>query len=147
MQMIIDLPRPSLLTEQAVSLIEEEYSAFHMGYWEIPGMEQPTDIFYVQNPDESKGHTHYFGMFFRNGSWFICKGDSFCPESGIACAFDKSGKPLVSRYRHDYVESEDGTMIDGGRAYTRTNTRNLVRLHVEGKDFVIKDVDSEESSG
>lgn len=36
---------------------------------------------------------------------------------------DSKGKKLFSFFRHDYKESEDGTFIDGGFDYTRTNSQ------------------------
>jgi hypothetical protein len=50
-----------------IAIIAKQYGAQYMGYWTIKrGLnwsDQPADVFYQPNPDVSKGHSHYFGMF------------------------------------------------------------------------------------
>lgn len=128
--------------------IEEKYDAKYMGYWctQRPGggwNESPVDVFYVENPDTSKGHTNYFGMFVKTdpysgestGSVYITEASTAFkdPISGIVT---DDGEVIVSRYRHDYVE-KNGYMIDGGRDYTRSSMHPTVMVTVNADQFVI----------
>ncbi|NBX51922.1 hypothetical protein EBT25_18785, partial [bacterium] len=86
------------------------------GYWH----ESPVDVFYVANPDRSKGHSNYFGMFVNErGNVMICNAESAFSEpiTGVLC---DDGEVLVSRYRHDFVTKGE-ISVDGGRDYTKTS--------------------------
>src|SRR5690606_37070567 len=99
--------------------------------------EQPAAIFYQENPDVSLGHTHYFGLLIRDGCIFITKGDSAF-EQGLT-GIQHGDEIIVSCFRHDYVKSHDGEVfVDGGRDYLRTNSSNIVKLHIE-KDKLVLD--------
>lgn len=52
---------------------------------------------------------------------------------------DSKGKKLFSFFRHDYKESEDGTFIDGGFEYTRTNSQ----IFEDTIENLIKDIREE----
>ena len=102
--------------------MEEYYKSKYMGYWTIKGKdgewtEEPVDVFYNPNPDVSKGHSHYFGLFLKNNSLMITNAESAFsgPIVGVEC---EDGEVLVSRFRHDYV-MKGNKFIDGGRDYTR----------------------------
>ncbi len=127
MHMFVKIPEDGdWFKKDGIRKIEEKYGAKYMGYWATKNSrghwnESPVDVFYQPNPDTSKGHTHYFGMFIKNdpftgegtGSVYITEASSAFsdPISGIAT---DDGEVIVSRYRHDYV-TKDGRMIDGGR--------------------------------
>ncbi len=126
--------------KDGIRKIEEKYGAKYMGFWATKNSrgywnESPVDVFYQPNPDTSKGHTHYFGMFVRDDSVYITEaGTAFSdPISGIPT---DDGEVIVSRYRHDYV-TKDGRMIDGGRDYVRASMHPTVMVTVDGDRFVI----------
>lgn len=146
--MFVKIPEDGYWFKKAgIQTIEEKYGAKYMGYWctQRPSggwNESPVDVFYQPNPDTSKGHTHYFGMFLRNESVYITEASSAFkdPISGIVT---DDGEVIVSRYRHDYVE-KDGRMIDGGRDYTRCSMHPTVMITVDGDQFVITERESVE---
>jgi hypothetical protein len=125
-----------------IKIIEEKYNAKYMGYWctkRLDGKswnERPVDVFYVENPDRSKGHTKYFGMFVQEGSVYITNAESAFtePMTGAIC---EDGEVIVSRYRHDYIK-KGGAMIDGGRNYTRSNMCPLAKVTVKDGEFIIE---------
>ena len=126
--------------KNGIRTIEERYGAKYMGYWCTKNTrgqwnESPVDVFYQPNPDISKGHTNYFGMFVRDASVYITEASTAFsdPISGIPT---DDGEVIVSRYRHDYV-TKDGRMIDGGRDYVRTSLHPTVMVTVDGDRFVI----------
>ena len=135
------------LDEEHIRVVESRYSASYVGYWTIRNKkgewtEEPVDCFYCANPDISKGHSNYFGMFTMGGETFIVNAESAfdSPIYGIQL---KSGECLVSRYRHDYVE-KGGCFIDGGRDYCRVGgTEKLVKIWCRNGRFDIEeDVES-----
>lgn len=144
--MFVKIPEDGYWFKQAgIQTIEEKYGAKYMGYWctQRPSggwNESPVDVFYQPNPDTSKGHTHYFGMFVRDESVYITEASTAFkdPISGIVT---DDGEVIVSRYRHDYVE-KDGRMIDGGRDYTRASMHPTVMVTVNGDQFVITEKES-----
>lgn len=139
--MFVKIPEDGYWFKKAgIQKIEEKYGAKYMGYWctQRPSggwNESPVDVFYQPNPDTSKGHTNYFGMFVRDESVYITEASTAFkdPISGIVT---DDGEVIVSRYRHDYVE-KDGRMIDGGRDYTRASMHPTVMVTVNGDQFVI----------
>lgn len=148
--MFVKIPEDGYWFKQAgIQKIEEKYSAKYMGYWATKNSrggwnDSPVDVFFQPNPDISKGHTNYFGMFVRDGSVYITEASSAFadPISGIVT---DDGEVIVSRYRHDYVE-KDGRMIDGGRDYTRCSMHPTVMVTVSGNQFVITERESVEES-
>lgn len=135
--------------EAGIRKIEEKYDAQYMGYWCTKSSsgnwnESPVDVFYVENPDTSKGHTNYFGMFVRDGSVYITEASTAFadPISGIVT---DDGEVIVSRYRHDYV-TKGNYMIDGGRDYTRCSMHPTVMVAVNGGQFVITERENVEES-
>jgi hypothetical protein len=113
---------------------EEMYDAKHMGFWckkTTAGWwtDYPVDVFYQKNPDTSKGHTHYLGLFLDQGQLFVTKADSAfdVPITGLMLP---SGEVIVSRHRHHCITTEAGYMIDGGRDYIRYSTPRGVTAHL-----------------
>lgn len=89
----------------------------------------PVDVFYNPNPNKELGHSHYFGMFrTMDGQVMITNAES-CFSEPLTGAVCDDGEVIISRYRHDFV-ARKGAMIDGGRAYTRTNGCRLVHVTV-----------------
>ena len=146
MDMWID-KSPYWFKADGIKKIEELKSAVHMGHWctRAPDgnwNEQPVDLFYVANPDISKGHSHYFGMFYRNHTLYITNGESAFPtDNNIIGVLADDGEVLVSRFRHDYQERK-GAMIDGGRDYTRASSpARYVKVDVDGSEFKFTQLD------
>lgn len=115
---------PYWVSEAGISKIEEMYKATYMGPWCIRDTKGnwsdiPVEVFYQPNPDRSKGHVNYFGIYESPNGWCICNAESAFSNKmmGVVCP---DGEVLVSRYRHNCVE-KDSIMIDGGRDYIRTN--------------------------
>ncbi len=147
--MFVKIPEDGYWFKSAgIRKIEENYGAKYMGYWctKRPNggwNDSPVDVFYQPNPDTTKGHTHYFGMFIKRdpysgegtGSVYITEASTAFSEP-IAGIPTNDGEVIVSRYRHDYVE-KDGRMIDGGRDYTRSSMHPTVTVTVDGDKFVI----------
>ena len=129
-------------TDDAIADIAKHYGAKYMGPWSILQKSgwtiDPVDVFYQPNPDVSKGHSHYFGMFRTfEGQVMITKAESAFSEP-ITGLLTDDGEVIVSRYRHDYV-TKGPYMIDGGRDYLRTsgNTADgkLVKVTVVDGEF------------
>ena len=121
--------------------IEDFYGAMYMGYWTIKEANgnwsnSPVDVFYQPNPDVSKGHSHYFGMYRDGLKAMICNAESAFSEP-ITGILTEDGEVIVSRYRHDCVFKE-GYMIDGGRDYTRSSGGKFVNVTVKDGEFVLK---------
>lgn len=129
------------LNNENIKKIENLKNATYMGYWTTkrPSGEWndlPVDIFYVDNPDTSLGHSNYFGIFYRNDVLYINNGITAFDDviNAIECS---DGKIIVSRYRHDYVTHND-SMIDGGRNYTRYSlglNDKLIDITIDGSEF------------
>ena len=128
--------------------IEERYKAKYIGYWAIKDSkdnwtEEPVDVFYVANPDKSKGHSHYFGLFQKEDlSVMICKADSAFSEPIAGILLD-DGEVMVSRYRHDCAAKGEGAnevFIDGGRDYIRVGGNNLelVEVLIDQGNFIFR---------
>lgn len=100
--------------------------------------EVPVAVFYQPNPDVSKGHTHYFGIFVQHNSLYITDASSVVKEPFTGIVAD-NGEVIFSRYRHDYRTSSDGSVfIDGGRDYVRCNKpERLVQLQIINDEIVI----------
>jgi hypothetical protein len=131
--------------EDAIAKIEEWYGAKYMGYWAIHGTadyswsDSPVDVFYQPNPDVSKGHSHYFGMFRNeNSQVMICNAESAFsdPITGI---LTEDGEVIVSRYRRDFV-LKGNYFVDGGRDYTRSSGGKFVDVTVKNGEFVLDEV-------
>lgn len=156
--MFVKIPEDGYWFKQAgIQKIEQKYGAKYMGYWTIKNSygnwnDSPVDVFYQPNPDTSKGHTHYFGMFVKTdpftgestGNVYITEASSAFsdPISGIVT---DDGEVIVSRYRHDYV-TKGNYMIDGGRDYTRSSMHPTVMVTVSGDQFVITEREKIEES-
>ena len=149
--MFVKIPNDGYWFKEAgIRKIEEKYGAKYMGYWAIKNRgglwnETPVDVFYQPNPDISKGHTHYFGMFIQTdpftgdntGSVYITEASSAFSEPIVGMVKD-DGEVIVSRFRHDYV-TKGKYMIDGGRDYTRSSMHPTVTVTVDEDSFLIKE--------
>jgi len=131
--------KPYWLKPEGIKTVEESKGAVFMGCWCIKTAqgtwaEEPVDVFYVPNPDVAKGHSHYFGLFFRQGQLFITNAASAF-ESPITGAVLESGEVIVSRYRHDFVQKNE-VFVDGGRDYFRASSPiKTTSVQVNGAEF------------
>lgn len=137
---------PPNFSQETIEKIEQHYGANFIfdlcikdknGNW----TEQPIAIFYKENPDITKGHKNYFGIFVRNGETIIC--DATTVSEGHWNGLISDDKVYLSRFRHDYREI-DGKFIDGGRDYCRSNSElyqyklnpnNIILARKHGMEF------------
>jgi len=128
-------------TTGEIAILAKHYGAQYLGYWTIKResgwSDQPVDVFYQPNPDVSKGHSHYFGMFRLEDKVLITNAESAFNEP-ITGLLTENGEVIVSRYRHNCVV-KGSYMIDGGRDYLRTSGNSadgkLVKVTVENGGF------------
>lgn len=132
---------PFHFSKENIKIIEEKYKATHMGFWCTKSPrgnwnETPVDVFHQPNPDVSKGHTNYFGMFRQGQDGTVYITDAASAFSEPITGAIVNGEVIVSRYRHHYL-SRGGRFVDGGRDYLRTNIdSNLVNVKVNGNNFI-----------
>ena len=57
------------LNARGIGIVNEKYKSKYLGYFAMPGpggwTEEPFDLFYVENPDRSQGHSNYFAIFYK----------------------------------------------------------------------------------
>lgn len=109
-----------------VSKIEKNYSekdnvdVAYVCTTEINQNNLPCDVFFRETPHPKFGN-RYFGIFAKlDGSTWICNADDV-ENYEFAMISNLAGDLIYSRYRHDFVSSDTGSFVDGGRAYTRTS--------------------------
>lgn len=137
-------PKGYHFTAEGIKTIEDLKGAKYIGYWctkrpKGGWNEMPVDVFYVENPDRSLGHSNYFGMFRTHDNQVMITNAESCFSEPLVGSVCDDGEVIVSRYRHDYVEKK-GAMIDGGRDYTRTNLCKTVRVEINGAEFTFSDI-------
>jgi nitrite reductase/ring-hydroxylating ferredoxin subunit len=134
--------------KMAIETVERHYNAKYMGYWSIKRddgnwSEMPVDVFYQPNPDTSKGHSHYFGLFTVPGTGVMITDAKSAFSEPIIGLLTEDGEVIVSRHRHDFV-SKDGFCIDGGREYTKIvgGLENVTRVEVtvENGEFLFNKI-------
>lgn len=80
----------------------------------------PVDVYYRETPHPEFGN-HYFGLYYDNirNHMMICNADKVEElEFGLVTDGEQWH---YSQSHHDYKVFENGAMIDGGRAYIRSN--------------------------
>ena len=81
------------------------------------------DVFYRETPHPEFGN-HYFGIYrnhFAAGAQIMITNADVVEELDFGMVKDSKGDLHYSAHRHDYKVLDNGKMIDGGRAYVRTN--------------------------
>lgn len=98
----------------------------------------PVDVYYRATPHPEFGN-RYFGLFYDQvrGHMMITNADII--ESLEFGMIYSKGKYYYSQSHHDYKVVDD-KMIDGGRAYIRSNYGATVMQVINGK-FIAKDVE------
>jgi hypothetical protein len=99
------------------------------------------DIFYRDTPHPQFGN-RYFGLYQSpmTGNLMITNADRI-EEQGFGMIEDDAGNLHYSAHRHDY-KVIDGKMIDGGRAYVKTNC-HVIYYKVKDGDFVKETADEQ----
>ena len=90
----------------------------------LGGQEFAVDVFYRETPHPEFGN-RYFGLYrnhFAAGAQIMITNADIIEELEFAMIEDSKGDLYYSAHRHDYKVLDNGNMIDGGRAYVRTNT-------------------------
>ena len=116
------------LNAQGIKIVNEKYKSKYLGYFAMPTREggwtdEPHDLFYVENPDRSKGHSNYFALFYsrslyeERGPLMITNGEN-CFKTPMLGVMSPDGEVHISRYRH-HMHDIPGGFIDGGRDYIR----------------------------
>jgi hypothetical protein len=103
----------------------------------------PADVFYRETAHPEFGN-RYFGLYAdREGRVMITNADGV-EEFEFGMVVNDEGDWEYSQSHHDYKQFQNCSMIDGGRAYIRSNGHHVVYRLVDG-DFV-KNEDSKEDS-
>lgn len=138
--MKLAIGKPYHLNEKAIKKVEESHNAKYLGCWAVKTRsgnwsDEPVEVFYQANPDTAKGHTHYFGLYYQPyDQLMICNAESAFSEpiTGIV----DMDEVYVSRYRHDFVETPSGYIIDGGRDYFKgTIGEQFVSVSIKDGEF------------
>jgi len=142
-----------------IEAAEDLYKSKYIGSWCIRVGENwsefPVEVFYQSNPDKSKGHSHYFGIYVESG---IGGYDTKVMITNAESAFFKdiigivdNDMVYVSRYRHDFLKTPSGFIIDGGRDYLRLGSDsnenselNLVKVNVKDGGFIFNEIVKDE---
>tara|TARA_B100000212_G_scaffold240109_1_gene182877 strand:+ start:1060 stop:1575 length:516 start_codon:yes stop_codon:yes gene_type:complete len=148
--MKIEDRKPYWFTEKGVKAVEEKKNAKYMGYWagktnmDTWG-EKPLDVFYQAEPEE--GFSNYFGLIVKDDKVLITDAQSCFQNPMIGIV--EEDIVYVSRYRHDYVETPSGNIIDGGRDYVKSDVEpdSMITVTVEDGEFIFErkaELDEEE---
>lgn len=129
----ITVPKHPYKTQQPIHIevIEEKYGAKFIGDFCIKTQRNgwtdfPVAIFYQPNPIYELGHTHYFGIFVNPQNQIVITNGESAFSEPIAGLITEDGSVIYSRYRHDFVTSNDGSLsIDGGRDYCKVSGHEL----------------------
>ena len=99
------------------------------------------DIFYRDTPHPEFGN-RYFGVYRHpfSGSLMITNADKI-EDQGFGMIKDSEGKFHYSAHRHDYKVIE-GKMIDGGRAYVKTNS-HVTYFKIKDGEFIEGEADDQ----
>lgn len=127
-----------------INQIEKRYDVKYIGDFCIKDKNNnwtdfPVSIFYQNNPDISKGHSNYLGVYRSYENIFLIDGKSAFEENLKGIKY--KNKIYISCYRHHYVSNKDNNfMIDGGRDYLRcSGGEGLVTLKmIEGKFKIVE---------
>lgn len=120
-------------TDERITELEGWYDAKYLFDTTHKGNDElPISIFYAKkkHPEGS----NFFGLGFVGSILYISNGYEMATTPMSAVRIDEDGDIVLlhSRTRHDYTEY-DGHIIDGGRAYTRTNSVDIVQFKSDEK--------------
>ena len=132
--MKIEDREPYWFPRESIKKIENYYGAKYMSYWCIRDKtgnwsDIPVEVFYQPNPDISKGHSHYFGLFVSDITEKVMITDAASAFSGQINGILEDDIVYVSRYRHDFTRTpRRGSSIDGGRDYLNLSGDPITEL-------------------
>ena len=95
------------------------------------------DVFYRETPHPEFGN-RYFGLYrnmYAAGAQIMITNADVVEDLDFYMAEDSDGSLHYSAHRHDYKVLENGVMIDGGRAYVRTNDSTELYRVKDGEFF------------
>jgi len=98
----------------------------------------PVDVFYRETPHPQFGN-RYFGLYWDTVRNNLMITNADIVESLEFGMIEVDGKYYYSQSHHDYKVVE-GKMIDGGRAYIRSNG-GAVAMHIKDGKFYIKELE------
>lgn len=121
--------RPLTNTQQVIAIHseKEQVPITYVCTTELHGVLM--DVFYRSTPHPEFGN-RYFGISFRGDKSYIHDADTV-EQLSFDCIED-NGIYYYSQHRHDFF-SINGKFIDGGRDYTRTNSRTTPFVVINGK--------------
>jgi hypothetical protein len=100
----------------------------------LGGQEFAVDVFYRESPHPEFGNK-YFGIYrnmYAAGAQIMITNADVIEELDFGMVEDSDSNLHYSAHRHDYKVLDNGNMIDGGRAYVRTNTTTRTYKVVDG---------------
>jgi hypothetical protein len=98
---------------------------------DLRASDTPVDVFYRETPHPEFGN-HYFGLYFDTIRNHMMITNADIVESLDFGMIDVEDKYYYSQSHHDYKVVKD-KMIDGGRAYVRTNCKTITMKVKDGK--------------
>jgi len=104
----------------------------------LGGQEFATDVFFRETPHPQFGNRYfaiYRNMYAAGAEIMITNADKI-EDLEFAMIEDSEGNLHYSAHRHDYKVIDNGKMIDGGRAYTRTNQGTDALYTIKDGEFV-----------
>lgn len=110
----------------------------------LGGQDFAVDVFYRATPHPEFGN-HYFGLYrnmYAAGAQIMITNADIIEELEFGMVEDEEGNLHYSSHRHDYKALDNGQMIDGGRAYIRSNVPCRVFKVIDG-DMVEQEVEIE----
>lgn len=114
----------------------------------LGGQEFAVDVFYRETPHPQFGNC-YFGLYrnhYAAGAQIMITNADVIEELEFAMVEDSKGVLYYSAHRHDYKVLDNGNMIDGGRAYVRTNT-GVKSYRIFNGNFIEGDKNDEQGTG
>lgn len=117
-----------MFSEKNIEKIEQLRSAKYVCDTTHKG--KPVSVFYgdVAHP---VSNSRYFALYYDQDERIMITDGSFIEQQEITGVIAENGDVVFSRHRHDYNSSPDGSVfIDGGREYTRTNSKHQVSIVV-----------------
>lgn len=102
-----------------VPMSEDFYGSSYVGQFPCPigngrlSEDKPMDVFYQPNPDRTKDHSNYFGLYIKFGKAYVCDA-SYVKDLEFTGIEGLDGYIHYSTYQHDYRQVDSGVAIDGG---------------------------------
>ena len=98
-------------------------------------------LFFYAEEKHLVSNSNYFAIYKNEftDKWIIKSGQEIVGRD-IPAIIANNGDIIYSRFRHDYQESKDeSVIIDGGMDYIRTSGQEIIYLNVIGDELVVKD--------